>query len=47
MAHHKRHQGKAQRAGCLLCKMHKLPANKHREKRKAERDAFRHEQAGG
>jgi hypothetical protein len=43
MPHHKRRRGKAQRSGCLLCKMHKLPANKHSERQKAKRDAFRHE----
>jgi len=41
MANHKRRRGKAQRGGCLFCKMHKLPANKHADKHKARREAFR------
>lgn len=47
MAHHKRHRPKSRRGGCLLCKMHKLPANKHGEKAKAKRAALAFERSVG
>lgn len=40
MANHKRRRGKVQRAGCLLCKPSKLPANKHSDRRRARRAAL-------
>jgi hypothetical protein len=33
--HHKRRRPKHRRAGCLLCKPHKLPANGKADRRKA------------
>jgi len=45
MANHKRRRPKSRRAGCLLCKPQKLPANKHGDKAKARRFAFKIEQA--
>lgn len=42
--HHKRRKPKAGRAGCLLCKPHKLNAYKSRERSRGKREALRHEQ---
>ncbi len=41
MANHKRRRPKSCRSGCLLCKPQKLPANKHGDKAKARRVAFK------
>jgi hypothetical protein len=43
MAHHKRRRPKQRRAGCLWCKPHKLTANVKADRRRAEREALRHE----
>jgi len=43
MANHKRRRPKARRAGCLWCKPQKLPANKHGDKAKARKAAFKAE----
>lgn len=42
---HKRRRPKHRRAGCLLCKPHKLQANGKAERRKDRERAFRAEQA--
>lgn len=51
MANHKRRKGRAFRgafaSGHVMCKWEKYPPVKKSDKRKAERDAFRHEEAGG
>jgi hypothetical protein len=44
---HKRRRPKHRRAGCLLCKPHKLSANVKADRRKANRRALRHEEAAG
>ena len=46
MANHKRRRPKHRRAGCLLCKPQKLPANKKADRRRAER-AWRRDQTTG
>ncbi len=40
---HKRKRPKSTRAGCLLCKPHKLNAIKTAERSKGKREALRHE----
>lgn len=40
MAHHKRKRPKQRRAGCLLCKPHKLSAVKKADRRRDRHDAF-------
>lgn len=41
---HKRHRPKHRRAGCLLCKPHKLQANVKADRAKGAREALRHEE---
>jgi hypothetical protein len=43
MANHKRGRPKQRRAGCLLCKPHKLSSAKKAERRRDRRDAILHE----
>jgi hypothetical protein len=43
MAHHKRRRPKQRRAGCLLCKLQKLPAQKKAERMRTRRDVLNHE----
>jgi hypothetical protein len=43
MANHKRGRPKQRRAGCLLCKPHKLSSAKKAERRRGRRDAMLHE----
>jgi hypothetical protein len=43
MANHKRGRPKQRRAGCLLCKPHKLSSAKKAERRRDRRDAMLHE----
>jgi hypothetical protein len=43
MGNHKRWRPKQRRAGCLLCKPHKLSSAKKAERRRARRDAMLHE----
>jgi hypothetical protein len=43
MANHKRGRPKQRRAGCLLCKPHKLSSAKKAERRRGGRDAMLHE----
>lgn len=43
MANHKRGRPKQRRAGCLLCKPHKLTSAKKAERRRGRRDAMLHE----
>ena len=43
MTNHKRRRPKQRRAGCLLCKPHKLPAAKKAQRRRRRRDAMLHE----
>jgi hypothetical protein len=43
MASHKRGRPKQRRAGCLLCKPHKLSSAKKAERRRGRRDAMLHE----
>lgn len=43
VANHKRRRPKQRRAGCLLCKPHKLTSQKKAERRREYRDALRHE----
>jgi hypothetical protein len=43
MANHKRGRPKQQRAGCLLCKPHKLSSAKKAERRRGRLDAMLHE----
>jgi len=43
MANHKRGRPKQPRAGCLLCKPHKLSSAKKAERRLGRRDAMLHE----
>lgn len=47
MANHKRRRPKQRRAGCLLCKPHKLTANVKAERARGNRVALRHEEQGG
>jgi hypothetical protein len=43
MANHKRGRPKQRRAGCLLCKPHKLSSAKKAERRRGRRHAMLHE----
>jgi hypothetical protein len=43
MANHKRGRPKQRRAGCLLCKPHKLSSAKKAERRRSRRNAMLHE----
>jgi hypothetical protein len=43
MANHKRGRPKQRRAGCLLCKPHKLSSAKKTERRRGRREAILHE----
>jgi hypothetical protein len=43
MANHKRGRPKQRRAGCLLCKPHKLSSAKKAKRRRDRRDAMLHE----
>lgn len=43
MANHKRARPKQRRAGCLLCKPHKLSSAKKAERRRGRREAMLHE----
>lgn len=45
MAHHKRKRPKHQRAGCLLCKPHKLTASKKADRARESRRWTAHEDA--
>jgi len=47
MANYKRRRPKGPPRGHVFCKLYKLLPVKHGAKRKAERDAFRHEEVGG
>jgi hypothetical protein len=47
MAHHRRKRPKHRRAGCLLCKPHKLTANVKAARRREREAAIMHEKRGG
>jgi len=44
---HKRRRPKAARAGCLLCKPHKLPAVAKAQRARDRREALAHERRAG